>query len=91
LQPWPMAAALLGGSRVAFVRSEVASTEPAGTTPGAIVSVRADALDVAASPGVVRITELQPEGRRAMPVRAFLGGRAVSTGDRFDALPIAAP
>jgi methionyl-tRNA formyltransferase len=91
LQPWPMAAAMFGGSRVAFVRSEVASTEPAGTTPGAIVSVRADALDVAASPGVVRITELQPEGRRAMPVRAFLGGRAVSTGDRFDALPIAAP
>ena len=91
LQPWPMAAAMLGGSRVAFVRSEVASTQPAGATPGAIVAVLPDALDVAAAPGVVRITEIQPEGRRAMPVRAFLGGRAISTGGRFDALPIAAP
>ncbi|HET9267183.1 MAG TPA: hypothetical protein VFO31_03430, partial [Vicinamibacterales bacterium] len=72
-------------------RSEVASAEPAAAPAGAIVAVKADALDVAADPGVVRITELQPEGRRAMPVRAFLGGRAVSTGDRFDPLPLAAP
>ncbi len=91
LQPWPMAAALLGGTRVAFVRSEVASRQPAGEAPGTVVAVHADAIDVAANPGVVRVIELQPEGRRAMAVRAFLGGRAVSTGDRFDSLPIAAP
>jgi methionyl-tRNA formyltransferase len=89
LQPWPMAAAMLGGTRIAFVRSEVASTQPAGAAPGSVVGVHADAIDVAAGPGVVRITELQPEGRRAMAVRAFLGGRAIAVGDRFDPLPLA--
>lgn len=91
LQPWPMAAGVLGGSRVTFVRSEVASTQAAGGVPGSIVAVRPDALDVAASPGVVRLTDLQPEGRRAMAVRAFLGSRTVSAGDRFEPLPLTAP
>ena len=91
LQPWPMAAALLGGSRIAFVRSEVASTQPASAPPDTIVAVQPNALEVATNPGIVRVPWLQPEGRRAMPVRAFLGGRAVTTGDRFASLPIAAP
>jgi methionyl-tRNA formyltransferase len=86
-----MAAGVLGGSRVTFVRSEVASTQAAGGVPGSIVAVRPDALDVAASPGVVRLTDLQPEGRRAMAVRAFLGSRTVSAGDRFEPLPLTAP
>jgi methionyl-tRNA formyltransferase len=87
LQPWPMAAGMLAGARISLVRSEIASTQPAGASPGSIVAVRPDALDVAVHPGVVRITELQPEGRRAMPVRAFLGGRAVSVGATFEPLP----
>jgi methionyl-tRNA formyltransferase len=91
LQPWPMAAGVLDGTRVAFVRSSVASAEASGAAPGSVVAVRGDALEVAAGPGVVRITEIQPEGRRAMPVRAFLGGRTVSVGSRFDPLPPAAP
>ena len=91
LQPWPMAVATLAGARVAFLRSEVISSAASGSAPGTIVAVQPDALDVAANPGTVRITELQPEGRRAMPVRAFLGGRAISPGDRFEPLPLAAP
>jgi methionyl-tRNA formyltransferase len=91
LQPWPMAASILEGGRIAFVRSEVASEQPAMADPGTVVAVHPDALDVAARPGVVRITELQPEGRRAMPVRAFLGGRSVAAGGRFEPLPQPAP
>ncbi len=91
LQPWPMAGALLGDRRVFFVRSEVGPAAPAGPAPGTIVSVTADALDVAAFPGIVRITEIQPEGRRPMTTRAFLGGRQVVAGDRFALLPLAGP
>ncbi len=88
LQPWPMAAALLGGHRIAFLRSEVASAAPTTIAAGTISEVRPDAIDVACEPGVVRITEIQPEARRAMPVRAFLGGRPVIAGDRFAPLPV---
>ena len=82
LQPWPMAAARLGDERVAFVRSEVSSAPATGAAPGTIVSVLPDALEVATNPGAVRVLEIQPEGRRSMPVRAFLGSRTVAAGDR---------
>lgn len=91
LQPWPMAGALLGDRRVFFVRSEVGPEAPADAVPGTIVSVTADALVVAARPGTVLITEIQPEGRRPMTTRAFLGGRQVIAGDQFALLPLAGP
>jgi methionyl-tRNA formyltransferase len=87
LQPWPMAAALLGGHRIAFLRSDVASAAPAAVPPGTICEVLPDAIDVACEPGVVRISEIQPEGRRAMSTGAFLVGRHVARGDRFAPLP----
>ena len=34
-------------------------------------------------PGVVRLLELQPEGRRIMTVREFHNGARVAIGDRF--------
>lgn len=89
LQPWPMAGALLGDKRVFFVRSEVGADAPADAEPGTVIAVTTDALVVAALPGTVRITEIQPEGRRSMTTRAFLGGRHVVAGDRFELLPLA--
>ncbi len=91
LQPWPMAGAVLHGHRVHFLRSAVASTEVASASSGTIVAIEPDALVIAARPGAVRITEVQPEGRRAMTVRAFLGGRHVAVGDRLAPLPVDGP
>jgi methionyl-tRNA formyltransferase len=83
LQPWPMAGATLGDRRVFFVRSEVGPEAPAGSAPGTIVSIPGDALVVAAQPGTIRITGIQPEGRKPMTTRAFLSGHRVTAGDRF--------
>ncbi len=80
LQPWPLVAARLGDLRVLVHRTELTnekSSQPAGTGPRA----DGDALEVVAGGGsVIRILELQPEGRRVMRVREFLAGRRVPAG-----------
>jgi methionyl-tRNA formyltransferase len=88
LQPWPLAAVVFQGRRLALLGSELGAGEGTGAEPGTIVAVERDAIVAAASPGTVRLTRLQPEGRPAMAVRDFLNGRRVASGDRFEPLPL---
>jgi methionyl-tRNA formyltransferase len=80
LQPWPLVAARLGGVRVLVHRT--ALTDERSDGPAAtILRARGDDLSVVAGDGVVlRILELQPEGRRVMRVRDFLAGRPIDPG-----------
>jgi len=87
LQPWPLAAAIVEGKRVAFLLSSVADTTVHSTLPGTVLSASAEGLVVACAQGAVRITEVLPEGRRAMPVAAFLNGTPVAPGSQIQALP----
>jgi methionyl-tRNA formyltransferase len=83
LYPWPHAYTHLPGRRVILMTSrvdEVAST----MLPGTVEAISRDAIHVAAGFGSrLAITELQPEGKRRMPVRDFLAGRPVPVGTRF--------
>ena len=80
LQPWPMASAALDGVRVLIHRTAVDDV-PAGAAAGVVVEARGDVLAVAAGDGkVLRIVQLQPEGRRTMSAREFLTGRRLSPG-----------
>jgi methionyl-tRNA formyltransferase len=80
LQPWPMASTSVDGGRVLIHRTAVDEVG-AAAVPGAIVEARGDVLAVAAGDGaILRILEIQPEGRRAMHVREFLSGRKLSPG-----------
>jgi methionyl-tRNA formyltransferase len=80
LQPWPMASTALDGVRVLIHRTAVDDAQ-AGAAAGVVVEARGDVLAVAAGDGkVLRIVQLQPEGRRAMSVREFLSGRKLSPG-----------
>lgn len=87
LQPWPLAAGLIAGRRVAFLRSTV-SDMPVADSPGTIIEAGTDGLVVACSMGAVRITELKPEGRRAMSAAAFLNSVAVPAGTRVLPVPV---
>ena len=87
LQPWPLAAGLLGGRRLLLLKSDADPHAASHAPPATIVSTTDDAISVAAGAGVVRIRELQPEGRARMTVAAFLNGTRVATGSRFDPLP----
>ena len=86
LQPWPQAAARLGGRRVLLRRSAVADETPGAHAPGTIVAVEADALRVATHPGSLALLDIQPEGRPPMNVRAYLSGHPLQVGQRFEPL-----
>jgi len=55
--------------------------ETTSATPGAVTAAANGVLAVATGDGaVLRILEIQPEGKRVMPVRDFLSGHAVAVG-----------
>jgi methionyl-tRNA formyltransferase len=89
LQPWPVAAALLHDKRLLLRASAVHSSEPEHARPGEIIGVEPDALLVGTGAGVLRLLEVQAEGRPPASVRDFLNGHRVSAGDRFMPLPAA--
>jgi methionyl-tRNA formyltransferase len=84
LQPWPLVSVRLQGGRCLLHRTAL-TPRYAAVLPGTIVEATADGLDVAAGDGrVLRILEIQPEGRRAMTTREFLAGHRVPAGAVFE-------
>ena len=83
LQPWPLAAAALGGRRVRFLESAVRSIEPVSAPPGTITHLEPDALIVSTGRGSLALRRVQLDGRPVVSVRDFLNGHAVRVGDRF--------
>lgn len=81
LYPWPHAYSYLDGARLIVWKTNIRLGPPA--TPGTIVEVTRDAIDVAAGDGRIAITEVQAEGRRPMSTRDFLAGRALRPGMQF--------
>jgi methionyl-tRNA formyltransferase len=92
LHPWPHAFSFLDGSRYLMLRTGVETcSDPApAQTPGEIVEAGADRLRVACGEGtVLAIHELQPEGRRRLPARAFLAGHPIDLPAVFQSFPSA--
>lgn len=80
LQPWPLVSVHLDGVRCLLHRTALAD-ETTTAPPGTITTASNGVLAVAAGDGaVVRILEIQPEGKRTMSARDFLAGRTVSVG-----------
>ena len=83
LQPWPLVSTHLGDRRFLLHRTG-RTGDRSEAVPGTIVEAAGDRLEVVAGDGeVLRILQLQPEGRRVMTAREFLAGRAVQAGDVF--------
>ena len=87
LQPWPLVSTILKDKRIVLRSSRAVPDEDHQSAPGTILKANADGLLVAASSGAVRLIEVQPEGKAAMPVAAFLNGHRVRAGDRFVSVP----
>jgi methionyl-tRNA formyltransferase len=62
-----------------------AAPKPAqgGDAPGTIVSVSPEGVVVTCGEGALRLTQLQKPGGKRLPVREFLAGFALATGQRF--------
>lgn len=71
--PFPMAWAELGGTRIKIIAAEVADSEITGN-PGAITTVADEGIDVQCGNGRLRLSVLQLPGKRAMPVKDILLG-----------------
>ncbi len=83
LQPWPLVSGRIGGRRVLIHRTAVTENH-SSAPPASIVENRSDLAIVAGDGRVLRILQLQPEGRRVMTAREFLAGHQVETGTRIE-------
>lgn len=80
LQPWPLVSAWLGGARCLLHRTQPAEAS-SGAPAGTIVQASGGVIAIAAGDGrLLRILDLQPEGRRVMSAREFLAGRRLEAG-----------
>ena len=82
LDPWPSAYTFLDGRRLRLFRPEVVPTS-ADLAPGTIRCADSTGLLVATGADSLRLREVQPEGRKRMPVSACLNGLPLPAGARL--------
>lgn len=75
--PWPGAFCTFQGGLLKVTSARVAAGQG---TPGTVLAVGPDGLEVACGEGSLVLLGLQPEGKRAMAAREFLSGRKVQVG-----------
>lgn len=82
-QPWPNAYTTYNSQRLVIWSASVMRDEPQGSE-GEIIRARGDELVVrCGDETLLRVTEVQPEGKRRMSVRDFINGMRVRAGERF--------
>jgi methionyl-tRNA formyltransferase len=87
LHPWPHAFTFLGGSRYIILHTSPAGPNPSGASPGTVLEAAGDRFTVTCGDGVLRVLEIQAEGRRPMAPREFLAGHRIQPGARFELPP----
>ncbi len=83
LNPWPSAYTKLDGKAFKIWKAQVVSKNT-DATPGSIVGVAKNALEVQTGEGVLSLLEVQLEGKKRMEIDAFLRGYSVSEGTSFE-------
>ena len=79
--PFPGATGTLVGETVKFWRAQaLPDAAPASSSPGTVLAVASEGIDVAAGSGVVRLTELQRAGGKRLPAADFLRGFDIEPG-----------
>jgi methionyl-tRNA formyltransferase len=81
--PWPGAYGLLNGERIAIIKARVISCD-CGCSAG-VIEKAGEELQVCTGSGILSISELKPAGKRTMTADAFVHGRRLTKGMRFDA------
>ena len=84
-QPWPGAFTVVESRSLKALRVQVLAGVDAGAVPGTVLAVDESGVVVACAGGSrLRLLEVQPESRRAMPAAAFAQGARLRPGARFD-------
>jgi methionyl-tRNA formyltransferase len=84
LNSWPSAFTSFNGKTVKLWSCDVVSDTDNKGEAGTIVNVTKDYFDVACGEGVLRVLELQLEGKKRMDTKSFLLGNQWKVGMRFD-------
>lgn len=82
LDPWPSAYTRLGEKTLKIWRAHVVPAEPQAA-PGCIIKAGKEGIFVQTGDGILVLTEVQMEGKKRMPVEAFLNGYPVEAGTYF--------
>ncbi len=84
MTPWPGATTRFAGRMLLVMRSAVARSGEAcaPAAPGTILSLD-DGIEIAVGDGSVRLTEVKPEGKRAMAADEFARGYRPEIGGRL--------
>ncbi|MCI8557277.1 MAG: methionyl-tRNA formyltransferase [Lachnospiraceae bacterium] len=80
LNPWPSAYTQLSGKTLKIWDADVCEEEQAKRACGEIVRVTKDAVYVACGQGLLKINELQLQGKKRMDTAAFLRGYHLEKG-----------
>jgi methionyl-tRNA formyltransferase len=85
MTPWPGATTRFGGRMLLVTRSVVATSgeESPRSVPGTILSLDGGGIEVAVGDGSVMLTEVKPEGKRAMRAQEFVRGYRPEVGARL--------
>lgn len=81
---WPGASTIFRGKTLKIWKEEVVSEQDGFSTkaqPGTVVRVEKDAFYVQTGKGILKILEVQPEGKKRMAVKDFLLGYPVKAGE----------
>ncbi len=82
LSPWPGTHTLYNGKRLAILKGEIVPGEPSDR-PGYVERITDTGIEVGTGKNRLKITELKPEGKKAMPVKSFLSGYKINRNDIF--------
>lgn len=83
--PWPGAFTILPGGTLLKIHEVQVEPGAAGTEPGTMLEAAGAGPLVAAGADALRLVQVQPAGRKAMPGAAFLNGARLRVGDRLGA------
>jgi methionyl-tRNA formyltransferase len=83
-QPWPNAFTTYQAGRLGIRRALAQPADSVSGEPGTIVEAHGDDLSVACGDAtLLRLQEVQPEGKRRLSVRDFLNGARLRAGERL--------
>lgn len=81
--PWPGAYATLPDGTLLKIHEMTVEAGREGAAPGEVIESKGAGPVVAAGEGAVRLTAVQPAGKKVMPGAAFLCGYRLAAGERL--------
>lgn len=83
LSPFPTGFAYFRSERINFYRARVSASSEVDQAPGTILNSYPGKLEIACSPGIIEILELQKEGKKRLMAGDFLRGYELRPGIQF--------